>query len=249
MYHVKTDNIIKKVVLLVLAITLLAFKLPFNTGEECKNVLYTYFAFLKEKNKNRTGKTYYSEYTTWNKFNKNEEFPDVKTTTKVFSSFGKMMLENDNIKIYADTTIVFVVLPQLKQIYLDYPDPRMFIKNETYNDLIKVEEVLLKSTNEIVCSDSNGMTEFTIIPSNSFKGKTHLKKQHIIYNNKENRIFKIDNSYTELHKLKRQIVQYDVLEFNSKRSMKSPKYYVFNGNTLKPKFSKFEIIDNRNTSE
>lgn len=245
----KTVRIFKKLLVLVVLIPLVSFESPLSKEGECKDVLYSYFDFLKSMNKNREGKVYYAEYTTWNEFNESSAYPKVKTVTKVFSSLNRIMLDDDYMKIYGDSLDVFVVLPKLKRIYLNNSDPSMFRENTSYEDLINVEEVLLKTTNDIVCSENDGIKEFTILPGKKFKDKTKLKKQNITYSEKENRILKIDNSYTKLHKIKRQVIEYNILEFDSKRKMKSPKSYLYNGNSLKKEFKSFEIIDNRNTPE
>jgi len=85
----------------------------------------------------------------------------------------------------------------------------------------------------------------TVEPNVEFAKRANLVLQKITYDTKEHRVLKVENLYDGKSKIKRQVITYYVLDFDSAKKINPPIAELFKGNSLKPLYRDFEIIDNR----
>lgn len=224
----------------------MSYKAPLKSvSNDCQISLVEYLEHMTEKSTNREGKTYYVEYTTLNKFAEKTGLQQTETKTRILSSENGIMMLDDNMKMYGDKKQIFVVLPKLKRIYLNNSDPVIFENNNSYQELIKIQKALLESAEKVSCSNESGMIIFKVTPGDQFVKSFKLKEQVVYYNEKQSRVFKVENKYEPGSKILKQSVQYDIMEFNSNRSLPNPMDKIFINGKIKSEFASFEIIDNR----
>ena len=95
------------------------------------------------------------------------------------------------------------------------------------------------------CNDTESKTVIKVVPSKDFSLKTMLVSQIITYDNKQNRIVKVNNVYNQKSKIRNQSITYEILDFKSSKKIISPITALFKGKELKTAYKGFEIIDNR----
>ncbi|MBR9855902.1 MAG: hypothetical protein GYB37_15230 [Algicola sp.] len=191
-------------------------------------------------------KVYHLKYSMESTFNGNSGVKSEVTEVEVFSSLGKMAIYDQRMNVFGDEENIFVVLPDIKKIYWNNSDPKIFNETDTYKKFLEIQLALLSSAKDISCSESeNGLIMITIIPDSNFTKQTGLQIQQVTYSLKQDRIMQVENKYNGTRGIINQKMIYKKMDFDSPHNIISPIRALFKNNELKPIYKGFEIIDNR----
>ena len=217
-----------------------------QVSQKCKSTILGYLEAMEKVATPSSDQVYYMNYKTETVFYESYNIPVTSTKTDMMMGDKKIVMEDENMKIYGDEKNVFVVLPKVRKIYWNNSDPRLFAANNSYKKFLDIERSLLESAEVISCSSvQNQNDRITIIPAKAFTEETGLVRQILEYDKTQKRVIRVENSFNKKSKIKKQIVYYSVLDYNSKKNIKEPLTYIFDGTNLKSSFKDFEIIDNR----
>lgn len=194
----------------------------------------------------KKGKVYHLKYQMTTIFNEKNGTHSEVADVEVFTSHDKIAVYDKKMNVFGDDENIFVILPDVKKIYWNNSDPKIFDEVATYGKFLDIQRALLNSASNITCSEKEGgLMSITIAPSSDFTKRTGLKHQKITYSLKEDRIIKVENEFKSYSRIKNQIMTYQKLDFDSSEKIVSPIEALFNGNKLKSVYNGFEIIDNR----
>ncbi len=215
-----------------------------ESPNKCVEYITSYLDAMEGVLTPKANQVYHLKYTTTVTFH-DTNTPVVKTDTEILISDKKVMLDDHNMKIYGNEETMFIVLPEVKKIYWNNSDPKLFAENSAQKKFLDVERSLLKTAVNISCRQQDKLEVISIIPSMAFKKKSGLVKQNIKYDNDLERIISVENLYNNNSVMKRQIVNYTIVNYKSSKKIQKPSEYIFSKASLKPKFKRFNIIDNR----
>ncbi|MDO6761760.1 hypothetical protein Q4566_16245 [Tamlana sp. 2_MG-2023] len=194
----------------------------------------------------KSDQVYHLRYTTKTEFFEKYNIPKTTTKTDMLLSENKIVMDDEHMKLYGDDKNMFVVLPKVSKIYWNNSDPRLFSDSNSYKKFLDIERSLLKSSENISCSSlQKGKDRIVIIPGKEFVKATGLIKQTLVYDHLQKRVTSVENRFNAKSKVKKQLVNYDVLNYNSSKKIKEPLTYIFKGTDLMSTYEGFEIIDNR----
>jgi hypothetical protein len=216
-----------------------------DTSSKCRDKILEYLDGMEEVISPKKNQVYYMRYSTNTTFFKKYNLPVSSTKSEMIISEYKIFMDDENMKIYGDDTEMFVVLPKVNKIYWNDSDPRLFTDNNAQSKFLEIERMLLKSINTINCVANGSKQNITIIPNKDFEKKSGLILQVLEYDINQKRITKVENRFNEKSKIKKQIVNYEAIDYKSSKKIKKPLEYIFNGTELKGAYKNFEIIDNR----
>ncbi len=216
-----------------------------DTSSMCKSQIISYLDGMEEIISPKKDQVYYIKYSTNTVFFEEYKVPTSSTTTEMLISGNKIMMDDENMKIYGNEEEMFVVLPKVNTIYWNDSDPRLFSENNSQKKFLDIERSLLESSNSITCYTIENTQKITIFPNKDFEKKTGLLKQVLVYDLKSKRVISVENRFNKKSKIKKQVVHYHAIEYNSDTKIKEPLKYIFNGTELKPAYRNFEIINNR----
>jgi len=236
---------VKPINILVLFFFFVNLQMVVAQNEKCITTIVDYIDAMTAIAKPNSNATYHLKYTTIVKYHKELQIPDVNTTSEIMVSHQKQVIEDPNMKVYADAENVFVVIPRNKLIYWNNSDPKIFEANNAHLQFLELEKGLLKSS-KVTCASKEGKLHITLIPESKVTNQLSLIRQQIVYNNNLKRIEKVTNYFNKKSKINVQTTHYEILDYNSKRKIKkSSKQYVFSSGKLRPIFSGYKLIDNR----
>lgn len=191
------------------------------------------------------GKVYYLQYNTSIKYNKKENIPDISTTTDIIMGENKQVVEDKNMKVYADDKNVFVVIPLKKIIYWNSSDPKIFSKNIAFSEFIDLEKKMLQNAN-VTCTQGSNKIYIEIVPDDKFKRYLSLKKQKVIYDLSSKRIESVTNYFNENNSISEQTIFYEIIDYDSAIKIKDASVnYIFASGSLRKAYQDYTIIDNR----
>ncbi|GAA4272078.1 hypothetical protein GCM10022258_13720 [Aquimarina gracilis] len=216
-----------------------------ETSNTCKGKIISYLDDMEKILSPKNNQVYYMKYSTNTVFFEEYKVPTSSTTTEMLISGDKVMMNDENMKIYGNQEEMFVVLPKANIIYWNDSDPRLFSDNNSQKKFLDIERSLLKSSSSITCDTKENQQEIIIFPNKDFEKKTGLLKQVLVYDLESKRVISVENRFNKKSKIKKQVVYYEVVDYNSNNKIKEPLNYVFNGTELKPAYKNFEIINNR----
>lgn len=211
----------------------------------CKEKILQYLDSMEKVLTPTSDQVYHMRYTTKTEFFETYKIPMTTTKTNMLLSQKKIVMDDENMKIYGDDKNMFVVLPKVNKIYWNNSDPRLFTDNNSYKKFLEIERSLLKSASNLSCSSAKGIDRIVIIPGKEFEKGTGLIKQILQYDQAQKRVISVENRFNTKSKVKKQLVNYEVLNYNSTKKIKEPLEYIFNGTNLMAAYKGFEIIDNR----
>lgn len=217
-----------------------------QVSKNCKSQILAYLETMEKVITPASSAVYHMNYTTETVFFDAYNIPVTSTKTDMLMSNKKIAMDDENMKVYGDEKNVFVVLPKVKKIYWNNSDPKLFTENNSYKNFLDIERSLLESAEQISCSSlNNTLDRIVIIPSTAFVKATGLMKQVLEYDKIQKRVVRVENQFNNKSKVKKQIVKYEILDYESNKKIKEPLAYIFSGSNLKPSYKNFEIIDNR----
>ena len=237
---------VKYISLIITCYLLVSFSMPVSdVSLECKQIVETYLNQLTSREEERGEKAYYAEYTTTTEFSAASGNNTTEANTKVLSSYEGLMLIDENMELYANCEYIFVILPKQKRIYLNDADPQLYQKNNSYDKQLQIQKVLMDSALQVNCDEDESEIDVEVTPGEEFSNSFHLIKQHLIYDQKLDRVVEVINSYDEKSGIQMQKVLYKVIDYNSSLELPDPVSKLFSGNRLKSEFQSYQIIDNR----
>ena len=216
-----------------------------DTSSKCVDKILKYLDGIQEVISPKKDEVYYMKYTTNTTFFKKYNLPASDTSSEMLISKYKVLMDDKNMKIYGDDKQMFVVIPKVGKIYWNDSDPRLFTDNNAQTKFLEIERTLLKSLKTIDCITNGSIQKITIIPNKDFEKKSGLIQQVLEYDIKLDRVTRVENKFNEKSKIKKQIVNYEIIDFKSSKKMKEPLEYIFKGTELRAAYKNFEIIDNR----
>ncbi|MBP2832842.1 hypothetical protein J8281_11655 [Aquimarina sp. U1-2] len=232
---------------IIVAIVICSFHLGYAQNEKnnCKNDILAYLDSMERMLSPKENQVYYMKYSTKTDFHDSQNIPSSATTSEMLLSENKILLDDENMKIFGDNTDVFVVLPKIGKIYWNNSDPRLFLESNSQKKFLEIERTLLSTAIQINCSTKKETQYISIVPSEGFKTKSGLKRQVLKYNLASKQIISVENLFTDKSKIKKQVVLYEVIDYKSNKRVKKPLEYIFDRTALKVAYKNFEIIDNR----
>lgn len=233
---------------IIVWITICCFHFGYSQSETdngCKDLIVNYLNSMQKVLSPKKNQVYYMKYSTNTVFFEERKIPASLTNTEMLISESKIMMDDASMRIYGDDKEMFVVLPKVGMIYWNDSDPRLFSDNNAQKKFLDIERELLKFSNSITCDTKGNIQRIAITPNKDFEQKTGLKIQVLEYDIKSKRVIKVENRFNKKSKIKKQVVQYHIIEYNSTKKVKEPLSYIFNGTELKAAYKNFEIIDNR----
>jgi len=211
-------------------------------GNKCENILLEYLNSMEVVKSPTKNQVYHIHYTTNTIFFQGKGLPNVSTETDILIGENKIVIEDNNMKVYGDDKHMFVVLPKAKTIYWNKSDVTVYEQSNSHQKFLDVERVLLKTSKDIKCLSNNNVS---VIPSDEFKKNIGLIEQNIKLDLNKKRVSSVENIYNSKSKIKRQVVDYAVVNYNSSKKIKKSTDYIFNGTSLLSVYEGYEIVDNR----
>jgi len=232
-------------ILTFLPLVLWGRECPYANGD-CRKLLLDYLERMEGVGGPLEGKVYHLRYRMETEFTPNTGMDVQINNTEVLTSKERIMVHDQKMSVFGDRENIFVVLPQQKRIYWNRSDPRIFKEMDAHAQLLEVQRSLLNSAKAMECSLADeDQIIITVEPNLEFAKRANLVLQKITYDTKEHRVLKVENLYDGKSKIKRQVITYYVLDFDSAKKINPPIAELFKGNSLKPLYRDFEIIDNR----
>ncbi len=216
-----------------------------NEINDCKNDILGYFDTMEKVLSPKGNKVYYMKYNTSTDFQESQNTPSSSSYTEMLIAENKILLDDENMKVFGDDKDVFVVLPKVGKIYWNNSDPRLFAESNSQKKFLEIERALLASAVQINCVVKNGLQHITIIPNDEFEKKSGLKRQLLEYDLNSKRVVRVENLFNTNSRIKKQVVIYEIIDYKSTKKIKQPLEYIFRGTELNVAYKNFEIIDNR----
>lgn len=216
-------------------------------SDECKRKLIEYVDFMESKFKDKNNKdTYHVKYSVKTHFSPELRMKPSDNITEVISAKNRLIVISDKLELYADSKNIFVVIPSNKKVYWNSYDPEVFSKMDNYKRILDVQKVLWNSAKSIDCT-MNGTNEFIMVvkPSEKFSKSIKLNKQVILFDRKKNVVKNVTNMFQIDNRIRKQKVEYLILNYTSNKKIQSSKSYIFEGGKLKNQYKGYSIIDNR----
>jgi len=224
---------------------LVAFNSSTAQNEKCISKVINYIDEMAAITQPKNGVVYHMKHSITTKFHKDQNIPDASTTSETILTYQKRIVEDVNMKVYADSKNVFVIIPRSKLIYWNNSDPIVFEPNKSQVRFLTLEKELLK-TSTVTCSEKEGKIVISLVPDKKVTNQIFLIRQQIVFNKSLNRIEKVSNYFNRKGKVREQVTTYLRLDYNSNKHIKNNVInYVFSAGKLNPAFRGYKLIDNR----
>ncbi len=232
----------------ILLVTAITFLICIAGQSQCLKPIEEYLDRTASISSPTGSKVYFMEYSVETIPADGSKMPTSLVHSKVYKSSKRLSFKTDDIEIYEDEKDKVMIVHPSKRIIIDKPSKTANAMDAS--EVASIQKSILTSAKVLSCNKihDNGsyILELKLECSKEIKEKYKIDFTNITFDLDENRIRRVESIFSKDHSLKRQITDYENLDFSvTNVEISTAKTVVFdtNGN-LRPRLKSYAILNN-----
>lgn len=217
---------------------------------ECKDYLYSYLQNIQRFNTPSNENVYFLDYSFKNEFRQTSGLPKIQEShVKMYMSHSTAIIESPQFLMYKDAQGIYCVMHDSRTIVFDNSLSGFdMFDNQRFDYVVATQKMLIDSARVILCTKSmiDGVEHYRIISKiQGLPESPNIKEVVFLYNVSTSLLRSIHIYYTDNYPIIKQVITYNTVSFNEKKTLLPAAQYIFAKNgTLLPQYRGYNVIVN-----